>query len=64
MAENKDPQEEDFDKPTYLKSFYCGNCEKHFTKCFKFGKVAHKGTCPKCGVSDAMMKGDRFRSDY
>lgn len=56
--------EDKLNERTYSKTFYCGNCEKHFTKLFRFGEVAHKGACTHCGVSDDQIKRDRFRSDY
>lgn len=43
------------EKTTYIKTFYCSNCENSFTKSFEYGEVARKGKCPHCGVSDEQL---------
>jgi len=42
----------------YTKLFHCYNCGMDFFHLFDFGTIAHKPSCPNCGVSEKDRQDD------
>jgi predicted RNA-binding Zn-ribbon protein involved in translation (DUF1610 family) len=56
-------KEELLKEKTYTKDFSCINCGNTFIKSFRFGQVAEKGECPRCGVSDEQLSRPNYKKE-